>query len=204
MVRGMDGRTPSAIGVRLWERLGGVDPQVLTNVKRSSSTSASSSRRTVIEAPASRGRLLCLALGTRRWVVERPLDGDQVVDELDGLGFQCHRYWPSWRSGSGSLRSAPARESGLAPTSARASVQRRARPTDRRSRSDSFNPAERGISCHSARSASLARIFTAQVASSAPHEPLPLGGSEGALPPARRCRGPVKRGPIGSGWLPRR
>ena len=34
-------------------------------------------------------------------------------------------------------------------------------------------------------------------ASSAPHVPLPLGGSEGAQPPASPCRGPAKRGPKG-------
>ena len=33
--------------------------------------------------------------------------------------------------------------------------------------------------------------------SSAPHVPLPLGGSEGAQPPASPCRGPAKRGPKG-------
>ena len=35
------------------------------------------------------------------------------------------------------------------------------------------------------------------VASSATHVPLPLGGSEGAQPPASPCRGPAKRGPKG-------
>ena len=45
-------------------------------------------------------------------------------------------------------------------TSACATVQGRTRPTDRRTRSDSVNPAERAFACHSARSASLARIFT--------------------------------------------
>ena len=35
------------------------------------------------------------------------------------------------------------------------------------------------------------------VASSASHVPLPLGGSEGAQPPASPCRGPAKRGPKG-------
>ena len=45
-------------------------------------------------------------------------------------------------------------------TSACATVQVRARPTDRRTRSDSVNPAERAFACHSARSASRARIFT--------------------------------------------
>ena len=44
-------------------------------------------------------------------------------------------------------------------TSACATVQVRTRPTDRRTRSDSVNPAERAFACHSARSASLARIF---------------------------------------------
>ena len=41
-------------------------------------------------------------------------------------------------------------------TSACATVQGRTRPTDRRTRSDSVNPAERAFACHSARSASLA------------------------------------------------
>ena len=41
-------------------------------------------------------------------------------------------------------------------TSACATVQVRTRPTDRRTRSDSVNPAERALACHSARSASLA------------------------------------------------
>ena len=36
-----------------------------------------------------------------------------------------------------------------------------------------------------------------QVASSGPHVPLPLGGSEGAQPLASPCRGPAKRGPKG-------
>ena len=35
------------------------------------------------------------------------------------------------------------------------------------------------------------------VASSATHVPLPLGGSEGAQPPASPCRGPAERGPKG-------
>ena len=40
-------------------------------------------------------------------------------------------------------------------------------------------------------------------ASSAPHVPLPLGGSEGAQPPASPCRGPAKRGPKGYAEYPR-
>ena len=45
-------------------------------------------------------------------------------------------------------------------TSACGTVQVRARPSDRRTRSDSVKPAERALACHSARSASLARTFT--------------------------------------------
>ena len=41
-----------------------------------------------------------------------------------------------------------------------ATVQVRTRPTDRRTRSDSDNPTARALACHSAHSASLARIFT--------------------------------------------
>ena len=41
-----------------------------------------------------------------------------------------------------------------------ATVQVRTRPTDRRTRSESDNPTEWALACHSARSASLARIFT--------------------------------------------
>ena len=45
-------------------------------------------------------------------------------------------------------------------TSACATVQVCTRPTDRRTRFASVKPAERALACHSARSASLARIFT--------------------------------------------
>ena len=82
-------------------------------------------------------------------------------------------------------------------TSACATVQGRTRPTDRRTRSDSVNPAERAFACHSARSASLARIFTHTSRPALLNVPLPLGGSEGAQPPASPCRGPAKRGPKG-------
>ena len=68
--------------------------------------------------------------GQRR---ERSLDGDQVGDDLDGLGVRFEGIGPA-----GDL------------------VQVRTRPTDRRTRSDSVNPAERAFACHSARSASLA------------------------------------------------
>ena len=37
--------------------------------------------------------------------------------------------------------------------------------------------------------------------SSAPHVPLPLGGSEGAQPPASPCRGPREAWPQRVGWL---
>ena len=45
-------------------------------------------------------------------------------------------------------------------SSACATVQERTRPTDRRTRSESDNPTDRALACQSARSASLARIFT--------------------------------------------
>ena len=79
-------------------------------------------------------------------------------------------------------------------TSAAGAVQVRTRPTDRCTRSDSVNPAERALACH-------LRLAGADlhphVASSAHDVPLPLGGSEGAQPPASPCRGPAKRGPKG-------
>ena len=73
----------------------------------------------------------------------------------------------------------------------------RTRPTDRRTRSDSVNPAELAFACHSARSRLAGADLHPHVASSAPHVPLPLGGSEGAQPPASPCQGPAKRGPKG-------
>ena len=61
-------------------------------------------------------------------------------------------------------------------TSACATVQVCTRPTDRRTRFASVKPAERALACHSARSASLARIFTPSRVS-AYDAPLPLGDS---------------------------
>ena len=95
--------------------------------------------------------------GQRR---ERPLDGDQVGDDLDGPRLprrRCLAQRAIW------LRLLPMRATCRVrsrSTSAAGAVQVRTRPTDRRTRSDSVNPAERAFACHSARFASLARIFT--------------------------------------------
>ena len=76
-------------------------------------------------------------------------------------------------------------------SSACATVQVRTRPTDRRTRSDSDNPTERALPCHSARSASLALIFT-QTARRAPMmllSPASRMGVEGGKPPRQSLPG---------------
>ena len=85
-------------------------------------------------------------------------------------------------------------------TSAAGAVQVRTRPTDRRTRSDSVNPAERAFACHSARSASLARIFTHTSC------PAPLmcrcrwEGQRGGAP-RQPLPGTREAWPQGVGWL---
>ena len=72
-----------------------------------------------------------------------------------------------------------------------ATVQVRTRPTDRRTRSESDNPTERALACHSARSASLARIFT-QTSRPAPMmllSPTSRMGVEGGKPPRQALPG---------------
>ena len=80
-------------------------------------------------------------------------------------------------------------------------VQGRTRPTDRRTRSDSVNPAERAFACHSARSASLARIFTHT------SRPAPLmcrcrWGVRGGTAPRQPLPGTREAWPQRVGWLP--
>ena len=94
--------------------------------------------------------------GQRR---ERPLDGYQVGDDLDGLGVRFEDIGPA-----GDL------------------VEVRPDP---RQLAGALSLRLAGADLHP------------HVASSAPHVPLPLGGSEGAQPPASPCRGPAKRGPKG-------
>ena len=72
-----------------------------------------------------------------------------------------------------------------------ATVQVRTRPTDRRTRSESDSPTERALVCHSARSASLARIFT-QTSRPAPMmllSPTSRMGVEGGKPPRQPLPG---------------
>ena len=76
-------------------------------------------------------------------------------------------------------------------SSACATVQVRTRPTDRRTRSESDNPTERALACHSVRSASLARIFT-QTSRPAPMmllSPASRMGVEGGKPPRQPLAG---------------
>ena len=94
--------------------------------------------------------------GQRR---ERPLDGDEVGDDLDGLGVRFEGIGPA-----GDL------------VQVRSDPRQLAGPLSLRLAGADLHP---------------------HVASSATHVPLPLGGSEGAQPPASPCRGPAKRGPKG-------
>ena len=84
-------------------------------------------------------------------------------------------------------------------TSACATVQRRTRPTDRRTRSDSVNPAELALACHSARSASLARIFTH---TSRPAPMMCRWGVRGGTAPRQPLPGTREAWPQRVGWLP--
>ena len=79
----------------------------------------------------------------------------------------------------------------LGPDPVRGRGFARPRPTNRRTRSESDSPTARALVCHSARSASLARIFT-QTSRAAPmisFPCLPDGGRRGLVPLASPCRG---------------
>ena len=80
-----------------------------------------------------------------------------------------------------------------------ATVQVRTRPTDRRTRSESDNPTERALACHSARSALLARIFTQTLRRALMMLPTSLMGVQGCMAPlGSPCPGITRmRGPKG-------
>ena len=128
---------------------------------------------------------------------ERSLDGDPVatISTASAFALKVLAQRAIW------FRFAPIRASSRVrsrSTAACATVQLRARPTDRRTRSDSVNPEERAFTCHSARSASLARIFTHT------SRPAPLmcrcrwgGGQRGHSPPPAPAGDPRSVAPKG-------
>ena len=85
-----------------------------------------------------------------------------------------------------------------------ATVQVRTRPTERRTRSESDNPTEWALACHSDRSASLARIFT-QTSRRALMMllslPPKMGVEGGQAPSPIPCRGSREAWPKRVGWL---
>ena len=76
-------------------------------------------------------------------------------------------------------------------------VQVRTRPTDRRTRSDSVKPAERALACHSARSASLARVFTRTARPALITRRRRWGGQRGHSPPPAPAGDPRSVAPKG-------
>ena len=89
-------------------------------------------------------------------------------------------------------------------SSACATVQVRTLPIDRRTRSESDNPTEWALACHSDRSASLARIFT-QTSRRALMMllslPPKMGVEGGQAPSPSPCRGSREAWPQRVGWL---
>ena len=150
------GRTPGARG---WRRRAQRQFRNLRSFRRS--TVGRDSRRPVGTKSLGEFRLCCRSgdtpsCGRRRQ--ENTLTGQQGHGAPEHCDLSVRLFRRAiW------FRAAPSRASSRVcsrSTSACATVQVRTRLTDRRTRSDSVSPAERAFACHSARSASLARIFT--------------------------------------------
>ena len=131
--------------------------------------------------------------GQRR---ERPLDGDQMRDHLQCLGVRLEgigpvgdlvqvRPDPRQLAGALSLYLGVRHSPGAHPANRPAHQIRQRQPCG----------ARLGVPLGTLRLASA--DLHPHIASSGPHMPLPLGGSEGAQPPTSPCRGSAKRGPKG-------
>ena len=119
---------------------------------------------------------------------ERPLDGDQVGDDLDGLSCRGVGVGPTGdlvEVVADALDLGVRHGLGAHPANRPAHQIRQRQPCG----------ACLGVPLGTLRLAGA--DLHPHVASSAPHVPLPLGGSEGAQPAASPCRGPAKRGPKG-------